>query len=338
MIPCRFYALERFTVLLDRLTSIEMQATTLFVAPEELLHMSVAGDVPRLAVIDLSAAPDLSGLADLPSCPLIGWSEGSVPGQERLDVLVQSESELQQIITAVCAKPEAASILVQLLRLIDGVDTRSALVAESLAYATLQGGAEHKEWLKSRPERAPEQSGAVSVERQADTLESTVQRAHAYNAINADIRDGLRGAMELAVLDDTIARIDLRGEGRAFGVGADLSEFGSVSDGAQAHAIRMATLPAHMAARCADRMVAHVQGLCVGASLELAAFASRIVARRNAIFQLPELAMGIIPGAGGCVSLSRRIGRQRTAQMILSGRRISARTALAWGLVDAIVD
>jgi enoyl-CoA hydratase/carnithine racemase len=48
--------------------------------------------------------------------------------------------------------------------------------------------------------------------------------------------------------------------------------------------------------------------------------------------------MGILPGAGGCVSVSRRIGRQRTALMILSGKRLNARQALAWGLIDAIVD
>ena len=48
--------------------------------------------------------------------------------------------------------------------------------------------------------------------------------------------------------------------------------------------------------------------------------------------------MGIIPGAGGCVSLNRRIGRQRAALMILSGKRINVRTALGWGLVDTIMD
>ena len=47
---------------------------------------------------------------------------------------------------------------------------------------------------------------------------------------------------------------------------------------------------------------------------------------------------GLIPGAGGCVSLPRRIGRQRTAWLVLSGRRVSARTALRWGLIDEIVD
>ena len=48
--------------------------------------------------------------------------------------------------------------------------------------------------------------------------------------------------------------------------------------------------------------------------------------------------MGILPGAGGCVSVPRRIGRQRAALLMLSGRRIGARTASSWGLVDALVD
>jgi enoyl-CoA hydratase/carnithine racemase len=48
--------------------------------------------------------------------------------------------------------------------------------------------------------------------------------------------------------------------------------------------------------------------------------------------------MGLIPGAGGTVSISRRIGRQRTAWMVLTGRRINARTALEWGLVDELAD
>jgi enoyl-CoA hydratase len=81
-----------------------------------------------------------------------------------------------------------------------------------------------------------------------------------------------------------------------------------------------------------------VQGACVGAGLELAAFAQTLTASRKAWFQLPELAMGLIPGAGGCVSVSRRIGRERTALMVLSGQRMGAEVALRWGLVDRIED
>jgi enoyl-CoA hydratase/carnithine racemase len=91
-------------------------------------------------------------------------------------------------------------------------------------------------------------------------------------------------------------------------------------------------------ARIANRFECHIHGGCVGSALEMAAFAHRITATKDAWFHLPELAMGIIPGAGGCVSVPRRIGRQRAALMILSGRRISAKTALNWGLIDAIVD
>jgi enoyl-CoA hydratase/carnithine racemase len=61
-----------------------------------------------------------------------------------------------------------------------------------------------------------------------------------------------------------------------------------------------------------------------------------VVASEDAWFQLPELSMGLIPGAGGTLSLPRRIGRQRTAWLALSGVRLDAATALRWRLVDAI--
>jgi enoyl-CoA hydratase/carnithine racemase len=82
--------------------------------------------------------------------------------------------------------------------------------------------------------------------------------------------------------------------------------------------------------------VVRVHGACIGSGIEFPAFASRIEATPDAWFQLPELRYGLIPGAGGCVSVSRRIGRQRSAWMVLSGARVDARTALDWGLVDAI--
>ena len=91
-----------------------------------------------------------------------------------------------------------------------------------------------------------------------------------------------------------------------------------------------------MLARIARRVRAELHGACVGAGIELPAFASRVVAREDAFFQLPELSMGLIPGAGGTVSLPRRIGRQRTAWLALTGARLEAATALDWGLVDEL--
>ena len=74
----------------------------------------------------------------------------------------------------------------------------------------------------------------------------------------------------------------------------------------------------------------------LGAGSELPAFARRVVAMEDAFFQLPEVAMGLVPGAGGTVSIPRRIGRQRTAYLALSGLRLDAATARRWGLVDEI--
>ena len=66
------------------------------------------------------------------------------------------------------------------------------------------------------------------------------------------------------------------------------------------------------------------------------AFARQVVAAEDAFFQLPEVAMGLVPGAGGTVSIPRRIGRQRTAYLALSGLRVDAATAHRWGLIDEI--
>ena len=70
---------------------------------------------------------------------------------------------------------------------------------------------------------------------------------------------------------------------------------------------------------------------------DLAHFRDRgwVTARGDSVFGLPELQLGLIPGAGGTLSVTRRIGRWRTAYLVLSGRTIDADTALAWGLVDA---
>jgi enoyl-CoA hydratase/carnithine racemase len=68
----------------------------------------------------------------------------------------------------------------------------------------------------------------------------------------------------------------------------------------------------------------------------MAAFARRVVAHPDTVLSLPEIGFGLIPGAGGTVSVPRRIGRHRTAELALAGGPIDVRTALRWGLVDAV--
>ena len=105
-----------------------------------------------------------------------------------------------------------------------------------------------------------------------------------------------------------------------------------------AHRIRTLRMPARYLAEHAERYTFHLHGACIGAGIELPAFAGKLLAAKDTFFRLPEVAMGLIPGAGGCVSISRRIGRHRTARMAITGETIQVDQALAWGLVDAIED
>jgi enoyl-CoA hydratase/carnithine racemase len=291
-----------------------------------------------IAFVDLDRTADGPDVLALPPCPVIGIGDPAHPLGPMLDAVVQPPVGAGLLARQVLATPRAAAITVQLLRLLPSLPEGLGLTAESLAYAVLQGSEEHTRWRAANARACDRSEGRVAVTREDARLTITLDHPESGNAMDRAMRDRLCEAFTLAALDTGITRIVLRANGRVFSLGAELSEFGITTDPASAHAIRARTLPAHAAARCADRLEARVQGACVGAGLELAAWARRITALPNAWFQLPELAMGILPGAGGCVALTRRIGRQRAALMILSGKRLSARQALGWGLVDAVVD
>lgn len=290
-----------------------------------------------LAFVDLAATREWPEAIVLPPCPVIGLGSREHPLAKALDAVIEPPVTAAALIRQVLASPQAAAVAVQLLRLLPGLASEAALTAESLAYGLLQGSAEHHAWRDGRAQSSqPAPPGQVAIARTGALLTITLDRAAQGNAIDRAMRDALRDAFAAAALDPGIEKLVLRARGRSFSLGADLVEFGSTRDPATAHAIRFRTLPAPMIAACASRLEAQVQGACIGAGLEMAAWAQRIVARRDAWFQLPELAMGVLPGAGGCVALSRRIGRQRTALMLLSGKRIPTRIALEWGLIDAI--
>jgi enoyl-CoA hydratase len=242
-----------------------------------------------------------------------------------------------QLRQRIAAFPTAAYAVLDLLRGIDLDDPVRGVEQESLVYGRLQGGAEHAAWLANKRDAAAP-PGNVLLSRRGDVIDILLDRPYARNAIDRTMRDALCEAFTVAALDPEVITVRLRSAGKAFCVGADLSEFGTTRDPDMAHAIRMQTLPAFAIIPCAPKFEAHVQGACIGSGLEMVAFAHRLTASSDAWFQLPELAMGLCPGAGGCVSVMRRIGRRRAALMILSGRRISAQIALNWGLVDAIVD
>lgn len=257
------------------------------------------------------------------------------------DVVAADAAEAAVLMRAISAAPHAASVLVQLLRLTEGLPRAAALTAESLAYATLQAGPEHQRWLATRrpptPSPTDDPGPPVLIERSGNVLHLRLNRPSRRNAISAEMRDALVEAFALLAADDSLREAHLSGAGRCFSSGGDLDEFGLVPDAATGHAVRSLRLPARALLGCADRLRVHLHGACIGAGIELPSFAAHIDADPDAWFQLPELRYGLIPGAGGCVGIARRIGRQRTAWLALSGRRIGAAQALAWGLVDALL-
>jgi enoyl-CoA hydratase len=304
-----------------------------------LIRRIPADGWPPLGLVDLEACPHLLRIDSLPPFPLIGLGSRDHPLACELDAVIEPPVSAEALIRQVTRTPYAAAIAIQLLRSLEGLPTEHALSFESFCYGLLQGSAEHAAWLAARGSTAQHgPPGRLVVERQHAALHLVLDRPLARNAIDRALRDQLFEAFSLAALDSEVHSITLRALGPAFSVGADLAEFGTTRDPARAHLIRSRTLPAVMLAARAAILDVYVQGACVGAGLELAAFAGRLTASSNAWFQLPELAMGLIPGAGGCVSVPRRIGRQRTGLLILSGRRINAATALRWGLIDAIQD
>ncbi|HEY5647313.1 MAG TPA: enoyl-CoA hydratase/isomerase family protein [Pseudomonadales bacterium] len=309
------------------------------------------GGARRLLIVDLG---DGKPLSPTDAAPTVAWlrtqsavvigvrdePHGAHPLDPGADVIL-ARHELDACAQAIERNPVAASVLVQVLRTTEHLAPQDALVVESLAYATLQAGEEHRAWLAAERARQPARvlparSDLVLLERRAATLHVCLNSPDTRNSLSSAMRDALAEAFTLVAMDTSIAAVAVTANGPCFSAGGDLKEFGLAPDPASAHAIRMQRMPARLLLLRRNVYGFHVHGACIGAGIELPAFARRLTARADTIFRLPEVAMGLIPGAGGCVSLPRRIGRQRTAQMALTGTAIGAEQALAWGLVDAI--
>lgn len=264
-----------------------------------------------------------------------------------VDLVVNRRVDLNRITANIAKNPISSMVLVQVLRNTEQLDIQAALTVESLGYSTLQSGAEFVSWLKGFRESqlaikesvsSADSSPAVLLSRQQGELKIQLNRPESHNAFSMEMRDGLFDAFQMLAMDNSIEKATVSGLGACFCTGGDLLEFGRFTNPADAHRVRTLSLPSRLLAEHASRVEFQLHGACIGSGIEIPAFANRVIARHKTFFQLPEISMGLIPGAGGCVSIPRRIGRQRTAYMALSGKRINAPTALEWGLIDAIVD
>ena len=286
-----------------------------------------------LTVVDLGAGPPRGPLPPEPHGVIVGVGD---PGEDALAFLTTyaSSDDLEIIAATVTAAPIASLTLVGLLDLTSEATVTDGLVAESLAYSMLLAGSEFRAW-RDRTPRGPvvEDDDPVLLERTGDLLAITLNRPQRHNAFGRAVRDGLLAGLEVAARDPAISVV-LAGNGRSFCSGGDLDEFGTATDVAAAHLVRLRQSAGWAVHLIRDRVRVVVHGACIGAGVEVPSFAGRVEARDDAYFRLPELGMGLVPGAGGTVSITRRIGRWRTAYLALTNRPIDVGTALEWGLVD----
>src|SRR3954471_16190088 len=150
------------------------------------------------------------------------------------------------------------------------------------------------------------------------------------NALGAKVRDGLKGAFEKAGADASAKAIVLICEGKTFIAGADISEFGKPPSGAPLgevlDAIENSPKP----------VIAAIHGTALGGGLETALVCHYRVAVPSAKVGLPEVNIGLLPGAGGTQRLPRIVGVQKALEMVTSGRHVPAKQSLEVGLVDEL--
>ena len=150
------------------------------------------------------------------------------------------------------------------------------------------------------------------------------------NPLSSGVRAGLFDNIAKANNDDSIEGIILTGAGRSFIAGADISEFGQKSDGPDFHtALREVEFSK-------KPVLAAINGTALGGGLETALVCNYRMGTQKAIVGLPEVNLGLLPGAGGTQRLPRLIGPSQALKMMITGAPISAKKALDQGIIDAI--
>jgi enoyl-CoA hydratase/carnithine racemase len=277
------------------------------------------------ATLTLGAqAPAAAGRAIVPV--------GDIPGAPDL------AGALDRLRAAAEHSPRAAVVCGQLLRQTAILSTAAGLAAEAAAYSLLLGGPEFARWLAERgaPRHREPTALPVRVSRDGGRLSITLNDPARRNAFSAALREALLDALLVAEADDSVESVELSGTGPAFCSGGDLDEFGAATDLVAASLVRLSRAPWRVIDRIAPKVTVLAHGACIGAGTEVAAYAGTVVVAPDAFFALPEVSMGLVPGAGGSVSVPRRIGRWRAAWLMLTGDRLPAVTALRWGLADDI--
>jgi len=164
----------------------------------------------------------------------------------------------------------------------------------------------------------------------------TLERPDVLNALNYQLLGELASSLEALDSDEAVHCIVVTGSGeRAFAAGADIKEMADQTPATltrKNHFARWERIK-----RIRTPLIAAVRGYALGGGNELAMACDMVVAADDAVFGQPEILIGVMPGAGGTQRLTWAIGKARAMEMILTGERLSARDALALGLVTRVV-
>ena len=162
-----------------------------------------------------------------------------------------------------------------------------------------------------------------------------MNRPKQLNALSAELMGAVVAALAELDADPEIRAIVLGGGERAFAAGADIAELAA---GTAVTLYENRRIDAWDTIRdLRTPVVAAVSGFCLGGGCELAMLCDLIVASESAKFGQPEINLGVLPGAGGTQRLTRAVGKAVAMDMILTGRMLSAREALGFGLVARVV-
>ncbi len=175
----------------------------------------------------------------------------------------------------------------------------------------------------------------VIVERDGRVGVVLMNRPKQLNALSGELMDAVVATLTELDDDPEIRAIVLGGSERAFAAGADIGELSAATPVTLYENRRLDKWDAIRRVR--TPIVAAVSGFCLGGGCELAMLCDLVVASESAKFGQPEINLGVLPGAGGTQRLTRAVGKALAMDMILTGRMLSAREALSYGLVARVV-
>ena len=178
----------------------------------------------------------------------------------------------------------------------------------------------------------------VRSERRGAVALLTLDRPDSFNALSSAVLEALREQTAAVAADGDVRALVLTGQGRAFSAGADIEEMRDMNAVAAEAFSRLGHDAMGALEALAVPTVAAVNGLALGGGCELACACDWIYAARSARFAQPEVGLGLMPGFGGTSRLVRRVGLAWGKELVLTGERIDAETALRIGLVNRLFE